>query len=750
MRLNIPADKFIKTVDGKPSVFPYPANLAGGIPKATRQRMLQWLQKNYIWPQIQQRKPFEEKWDKLLNMAKATWKMSNLPIDPASQQARDEQDKVLRGVKKGDRADVADTVIFDAIDRLTNLNHYVSFKEELPMQYGLPTGRENPYKNAVYTPDEDYVRAQNVWLKFQADQTNFYRKHWMQSRHHYTYGVSFAICEFNYEVSPVKQRNPQTNKFEDKMMLTAIGTTFEGMSIRKLWLNTQLQPQDMRWQPCPFFYEEVPRFAILAKPYDATNAPFGYANLDILPKGQWKQGAPELESAQKALEEIYPGCNLQSLCAPEYETELKWVLYPMMPFAEVDLQQLQQLPQEVQQQVAQEYENKVPETGKVCVFADGLPLKRYIMEYFGCSLVTGNVEMIRCQENFYPYGDLPIFGSSHFPDLDSGLYGSAIGAILESHYEQIVRALNQYLDNKDRLNDPPAHIITGSPALNQDINAKGARIEVNGPNDISTQAILDATGTTPNFIGLVREQAKTATKAVDSILGQAMGARTTATEAGNVFQTAMSGVVTEVNLFNHDMSGEFADRVNAYTIAWVDPDIFNAVTGSNAFQIKPEHFAIRLTIQTNVGSRFIERLTRQGHYRYILESSKGDPNINSGEVWAALLTEWGIPGVEKIVLSRSLESEVKQANDQATKTYLGELVMVDPDQDHAIAMKVKLSYLKDRNSVWNTRPEFAINATRLVEQIKQHQLFLQMQQLQQLNEQSLGQPQGGDQVSQPA
>jgi hypothetical protein len=62
----------------------------------------------------------------------------------------------------------------------------------------------------------------------------------------------------------------------------------------------------------------------------------------------------------------------------------------------------------------------------------GYPLERFIMEAFGGGMSSGQVEIIRLQKSFYGK-DLPLYGSAHMPDLDSGLYSSSIGSILESN-----------------------------------------------------------------------------------------------------------------------------------------------------------------------------------------------------------------------------------------------------------------------------------------------------------------------------
>lgn len=729
----IQVNKLIQNNNGELSTFPFPPNFAATIPKEMRREILRWMLTNYIWPQITSRQPFEEKWNKLLDMARASWKIQNLNIDEKSMLERKYQQQLLEGnAPMGQKIDVSETIIFDAIDRLNNLNHYVSFKEELPMQFNLPENRIYPNENAFYSPSGDLVTSANGLLKFCAKGANYYRNHWIAGRHHYVYGVSYANSEYVQQIEMVQRRVDKKN-IQEVPELTKFGVSFEPLSIRKLWLRTEITPYNMDYQPCPFFFEEIPRFAIIANQYHPELNPFGYVNLDKLPPGQWLYTAPEMNSFMDALKQINPDYPFPTAANPKNNIESKWVLYPMLPLAQTQLTQetLDKLNKD-EPEIAQYYQ----QTGKEWVFDSeqklNIPLTRYVIEMFGISLTGGECEIIRLQPNFYPKNRLPIFGSAHMPDLDSGQYSPCIGDILEGHYIQLCKALNQFLVNKDRINNPPKKMQFNSPSADRDTNIPGAHNPVNTMNDYANDEIIDGTQTTPAFMALLREQAQTSSKAVDAIRGQAMGSRTTASEANSVIEIAMSGISTDINLFNHDMGGNYAERVWDYMTLWPDPDVIAAITGQYGFQIKPEHYSLQLDIKWDSGSTYVESLLRQGNYRYILEAGRNDPSINRPYLWRELLKEWGVPNVDKIINDGGLEEQILEASQQAQLTYMGEMILVDPDQDHQIAKRVKTAYLKDRDSVWNTKPEFAQNAQALIKQIQIHELFIQIQMQQQM------------------
>lgn len=714
--------KYFQDNKGAFSTFPFPPNIAGAFPPEhahIEPQIWQWMFTKYVWPQIIERQPFERQWRKLLNMARATYEVVDLGLSENELLALQLKWKALEsGVNANEEIELGDTLIFDAIDRLGNLAHFISFKEKLPFQFIRPPFAEYPEDTPVYSPSTQMVKAANSWAHFCANGADFYRKHWMTYRHNVTYGCSFIMSDYRQWVEPVIRRDPiNKGKTIEQLELCDIGVGFDPISIRKLWLNYRIPAFEMESQPCPFWFEPVPRFKVQSNQYDPNLNPFGYNNLQNLGAGQWIFGDPASNSWLEALAKDLPDFNAAfNIGDPKYNLEAKWTFRPMLP-----LQLLQN------------------ERGEIDIIWDpdgtkGLPLRRWVVEMYGSSIFNGQAVMIRLQPDYYPKGLGPLYGSAHMPDLDSGTYSPAIGTILECHYRNIIKATNQFLNTKDLMNDPPVAILGSSPLQDKtkqrEINKRGGRYTVNGPNDATRAEFTDNTATTPTFLEATRDQAKTSAKVVDAIVGKAMGARTSATEASNIFQTAMSGVTTDVNLFNADISGGFAERTWMYAGLWVDPDVIRDISGQSGFAIKPEHMAIRLAVKTDVGSTYMESITRQGNLRYMLEAGAGDPAINRAELWKMLLEEWKFPNPERIVNDMGFRQQVMRATEQAIMTYRGEFVMPSPDQNHELALQVKIAFLEDRNSVWNTTPEYVMNAPALVQQIQLHSMFLRLQQLQ--------------------
>lgn len=710
----VPAKVMNRYTDGTPSrkASQFPPNLAANLPKETQRQILLWLSANYVWPQIQERVTFERNWDQLLQMARIQLPVNKI-LDGNAMQTRLAQQKETSGSNK---VRVSDSIIHDAIERLTDITHFVSFKEGLPIQYNVPKYITSPYQSQEYRPLETRIKAGNAILDWNSGNAQVYRNHLIGTRQHFTYGCSFFLSDFEFRVEPIV-RQDNSGQLVQVPEITKIGTTFEPLSIRKVWLNWRLPVYAMDLQPCPFFFEETPRFAVLQNVYDAVTNPFGYANTEAAMQQDWLYTGQEMQSTAKALninrnlmDEIEAsGSSVATILQPKYSVEARWTMYPMLPLD--------------------------PATG---VFDfDGkkkIPMQRFIVETFGPNVINGGQVFLRLQQNYYPKGMLPLYASSHMPDLDSGAYAPSIGEILYNHYREICLCHEQFLANKDWINNPPVWVQISSPAATTDLNAPGAKIKVNGMNDFGWKTPFDATASTVTMIQMLREAAQTTSKAVDAVLGKAMGGRTSATEASNAFQASMSAITTDINLYNYDVMGGYAMRVWRYTGMWFDPDLLQAITGQFGFEINTQDMWLNVGLKWDVGSSFIESIVRQQNVRYLLESGRMDPILRRDELYRQLLEDMQFDPT-KLINDGGYEHQVELATLQASQTYLGESVIISPDQDHQIAIKVKTAFIEDRNSVWNTK--YPQNAQQLIIQINQHQFFLQLQMQMQLAQQQM-------------
>lgn len=641
---------------------------------------------DFIWPQVTARLPFEERWD-------ALQKMYKVQQDKSKERQRQPKANQTIDPKKDKAPDLSDTIIFDTVDRLKNLNYFIAWKDR-PVQFNRPRYLMTPLEDEFYNPTTKKISSANALLDWNNDCQSVRQKHLKLGQHHYLYGTSFVHSDFVFEIDA----DATSAEF---LLIKNIGTTFEPMSVRKLWLNPQLPIGEMEKQACPFFFDLQTRGAVLGNQYHPQFNPFGFVNLDKLQSATYLFG-PEAKSFTDGLSE--DAKNIQTQMKPEYSGEALWTFYPYLT-------------------LPASKSNPQP------------TMKRYIVQCFANNLFSGKIIPIRIQELYTPRKRLPLYGVNHIPDLDSGLYTPSIGEILSSHYDELVRAKTQFILNKDWINNPPTETVSGSPAANApDINSPGAKYEVLGPNDVIRRQPYDATQTTLTFIQQIRDAAQTSGKAVDAILGKAMGGRTTATEASNAFQASMSGVTSDIDHFCMGIYGDYAQRVWDNAGKFMPKEIRDRIAGgAGSPPLSDQDLLIQIGIKTDVGSSFIESIVKQQHLQQAISSSTMSPYLDQAVLWKALFRELKLPEALDAVKDNGFEMQVEMAYKQAVDTYLGKPVAIQPTQNHQIALQVKMRFLQDTESEYNV--QYAANPSAvpgmtvtqyLSQQIQIHQQFMML------------------------
>lgn len=713
-------------------------NLAapGFLDFAKLQNIYLYMMQHYIMPQIMGRRPYENIWKVLYDAYRMRLKISDLKLTTDDTQFL--QKLVERAQNTGSQdVNLTDSLIFDTVDRLANLTHFMMWKDGIPAQFNPLRQKATPGEDMYYSPTAEKYDAGNCLLEWFATKSEVYRKTRTGSHDHFLYGVSFVVSNLVYQLEQMQ---------DGTVNLKNLDITYQPISIRKVWVNFMLPLSQMRLQPCPFWYDYSSNFAILQNVYDEVMNPFGYVNLDKLSPAQYTafagQGENSFMNVLKArLESAGQGLNVSQ--AEWRDVAAHWTFMPMLPLD--------------------------PATGDFEKYPDGrpVPFKRFVWEQFGTDIVEAKVTPIRLQDASYFDEELPIYGSTHLEDLDSEAYGLSICETLINYLIELSTCRTQYVENKNLINNPPSwytagSIVGGDPTA---INKPGSRIEVTGPNDFGWRTVPDATSSTVAMAEHLRDRAQTTSKAVDAIMGKALGGRTSATEAQNVFQAAMSGVTTDINLFNYDTVGQYAIRVWKWGTRWLDMDLLKAITGSYGLELTQDDLNLNLSLKYDVGSSFIESIVKQQHIRYFLETGARMPGVvDAAELMIQLADEVKIKGIKKAIIPNGLEQNIQEASQQCYETYLGQPVIIDPSQDHRIAIEVKTRFLKDQDSPWNEKygaleylTTGVSRAQAIAEQIKVHQNFQMVQMQQQMlqeqfaNLQSMGggKPQGTPSIQAP-
>lgn len=703
--LNIPINRQTKLFDQ--TQIQLGINLADKLTNQKQVDIWQYMLSEHIEPQINSRRPYERLWDLLYNAYRMRLKITDMNVK------EDEKafiDTLRERVKKltNDDLPLTDSLIFDTVDRLSNIAHYISWKDGKPVQFSTPEDYNNSLQDMFYSPVEDKFKSQNAVLSWGLNKEDANRKSRLVNRDFFLYGFAYGYSDMYFKVG----------QNAEGVFLQDIGVTYKPMSVRKVWMDWRIPISDMNDQPCPFWFENTPIFKILANPYEPTMNPMGYVNLDkaySIESGMntyFFGGESWNEAIKSRLESI--GATLGADTEKYCKIKAKWTFMPMLPLD--------------------------PQNGDFRFRADGktpVPYRRFILEVWGSDLLSNKVTFIRLQdvEDHYQ-GELPLYGATHLEDLSSAAYSMSICEALINSAVEISMTMNYALENKNVINNPPSWHVIGSPSFNKNVNEPNAKIEVLGPNDFGWRTIPDATQTTMGIANGIRDRAQATGRVTESILGKALGGRTTAREAGNLFETSMSQITTDINILNGAFQGGYARRMYTCYSKWLDPDLIKLITGSYGWPDNSIDRALKIYLRTDVGNRYITSQAKEQRIQYMLSFAVQSPVLDQAILWKLYAVEAGMPSLQKAIIDGGRDRQIELAKDQCFKTYLNISVIIDPGQNHQIAMQVKQRFIEDTESIWNQQygqlPYLATNVPRvfaLAQQIQVHQNYLMQQQM---------------------
>jgi len=338
-----------------------PPNFAGVLSMEQLSKIYQYMLAEYIWPQIVSRRPYEGIWNMLYKMYRMRLPISELKM--RSDQKTFLESMLERQAKDGSgNLAISDTLIFDTVDRLTNLSHFIMWKRGCPIEYQKPQKFMTPLEDRIYHPTELKYRAANCAFEWNAKNQGLFRKTRISAREFWLYGFTYAISDVAYELAGDEQAG--------LINLTNFGITYEPVSIKKVWVDWTIPISEMESQPCPFYYSHKPKFAILQEPYDPALRPFGYVNLEQVYKNNSPQFLSIGEDAwRKGIQERLQavGKNWCYVMPPKSQVGANWVFYPMLPLD--------------------------PQTGEFGVRKDGtpVPMSRFVWEHWGKDIYDAGI-----------------------------------------------------------------------------------------------------------------------------------------------------------------------------------------------------------------------------------------------------------------------------------------------------------------------------------------------------------------------
>lgn len=685
-------------------------NIADKLTPQKEQEIWMYMLEQYIRPQIDARRPYERMWNLLYDAYRMRLKIEQMKLKEDEKQFIQVLIDRMKAQGNHDMT-ITDSLIFDTVDRLSNLTHFISWKDGKPIQFGSPEDYMNPIEDLLYSPTEHKNKSQNAILAWNLAKEKAYKKSRLAYRDYYLFGFTYSLSDLYFKIGADN---------ENRVFLQDIGVTYQPLSVRKVWIDWRMPISEMDQQPCPFWFDMVPIYNILRNPYEMAFNPMGYVNLDkayeVCKATDWSSyfygGESWAEGIKQRLESM--GSTMSDTTYTKIKA--KWVFLPMLP---------------LDPQTGEFGEKTIKDGKKVPI-----PFRRFIMEVYSHDIISNKIVMLRLQDVEEHYkGQLPLYGATHLEDLSSAAYSMSICEALINSACEITLCMNYALENKNLINNPPTQHVVGSPSLNADVNKPNAKVEVMAQNDFQWRPVPDATQTTMGIANGIRDKAQATGRVTESIMGRALGGRTTAREAGNIFETSMSQITTDINILNDSSFGAHAERVYTAIARWLDPDLVKKITGSYGWPITDADLRLKYSLRTNVGTRYLTELRKQQEIQYMLQAAVQTPYLDQPTLWKEYVDVVGMPALKRAVIDGGRDREIAKAHEQVMKTYLDEIVIIDPGQNHELAVQVKTRFIEDTDSDWNTKygvqPYRGTRFSRLMalsQQVAIHQNYILVQQ----------------------
>jgi len=224
--------------------------------------------------------------------------------------------------------------------------------------------------------------------------------------------------------------------------------------------------------------------------------------------------------------------------------------------------------------------------------------RRYLLEVIG-PLGGPNVVVRFCESPYW--GDGIPFIAAHSHKDDSGFYHRGLVELLEDNMIQERVTKGQLMDNRSLLNRRPMIRLIGR------VRNKDMRITQNTVFDCtSTDAIKqldvsDLTGNIQNTLNYLSDDSEKLAQTPQFMLGDAMGARTSATEFATIRDSSSAPALNDIKNLNLQITGGYMRKLKEYAPQFLDRDVITKVVGPNGGEayaaVTSDEFAQDMNVQ---------------------------------------------------------------------------------------------------------------------------------------------------------
>ena len=308
---------------------------------------------------------------------------------------------------------------------------------------------------------------------------------------------------------------------------------------------------------------------------------------------------------------------------------------------------------------------------------------------------TGQV-CVRIIKNPDPDGELPFNMLHALPDDDDILYHMGYSQASQSTYNEMLTSKNQAIDQKNVLINRPLKAVVGE-VHNDDLEfAQNKIFHVDTPNSISdfqTQNVF------PDTVALWEklEEDMNKTMATDKpIVGEALGGRTSATEAQNIFEQALKPALVLVKYVLTQFLPWYAQKSLRLWHLYAHPDQIAEITGEEEIiEIKPAELYGEFDVEMDMIDEFVENGQVVQNMQYLVSQILASPEaagvIDFKELLREILTRLKITKNPARLLKPDKAWDAEMVAELENKEMMDpedpEFVEPQPNQDHVVHLR---------------------------------------------------------------
>lgn len=335
---------------------------------------------------------------------------------------------------------------------------------------------------------------------------------------------------------------------------------------------------------------------------------------------------------------------------------------------------------------------------------------------------------IRLEENPDPDGEFPIEMIHCLPDDPDLLYHVSPAQVVRSNYSVECTLKNQAIDNCTLVNRPPLMIQEGA-VRGRDMEFTPGKVFKVDDVDRSMKEFLvrDTTQITTNFLNYIRDDTMSALATDKPFMGEAFGARTSATEASNTYKNSVQPHMISIRYVLEQYLGFYAKKLKSHWQNFADPQQVVRITGEPQYQvIRPAGIYGEFDVEVDIVDEYEDDIVEAQKINEAIRMVGQNPQFMSVIDPTELMRDWFKRykfNYGKIVTGRmDKDAEVMARNENLTMLG-GVYVSPLPGQNH----NVHLSEHKGERLRYKGLEEQYPQAALLDQHIAQTEFLIQQQ-----------------------